>query len=135
MKISSFHQCTNPIFLCSWTGLSYMHFGRDSEGLELCITQFLNSKSMTDKLNSLALLVHSPVNCRHAELALEYFYEHYRPHTLLMNKWFRVQATAPLPNLTLDRVKSLTRHEVGPFESRENIQEDNGTLTRYKNMF
>ena len=62
---------------------------------------------MTDAMAALACLA----NCAGAERdrALAMFYEKWKDEALVVDKWFRVQATSCLPG-TLERVKALAAH-------------------------
>ena len=62
---------------------------------------------MTDQIAALAALVHS--GCPEAELALARFAEQWSHDRLVMDKWFAVQASAPLDQ-TPQRVAELLDH-------------------------
>src|SRR5258706_5361649 len=62
---------------------------------------------MTDAMAALACLANSAGAER--ERALSMFYEKWKDEALVIDKWFRVQATSWLPG-TLDRVKALLAH-------------------------
>lgn len=64
--------------------------------------------NMTDVLASLRLLVHH--DSRFADVALEEFYKLYAQHPLLIDKWFAIQASAPIFG-TPKRVMELSQHE------------------------
>ena len=71
--------------------------------------RFKDAVHMTDAQGALAALIgaHSEL----AEPALERFYERYRDHPLVIDKWFSFQATAPERNgQVFERVKALLRH-------------------------
>ena len=71
--------------------------------------RFKDAVHMTDAQGALAALIGA-----HSELAapaLERFYERYRDHPLVIDKWFSFQATAPERNgQVFERVKALLRH-------------------------
>jgi aminopeptidase N len=82
---------------------------RGREGIKLCIEQ-CNAPHMTDRLAALTLLAHTPHARAEAVKALDRFIKEWHTDLLLMNKWFRIQATAPLLEHTLGEVKYLTKH-------------------------
>lgn len=87
--------------------LTYLSY--TSDGLQLANIQLTDSLSvnMTDALSALACLnrVDSPLR----QPALDVFYRVWQQDALVLDKWFSIQALAPLPN-TLDDVKFLTEH-------------------------
>lgn len=70
--------------------------------------QFKHSKTMTDQLASLILLVNGK-NEEISNLAIEHFYNEWQNDDLVLDKWFSVQAMSEAPH-TLDRVKGLLLH-------------------------
>jgi aminopeptidase N len=62
---------------------------------------------MTDAMAALGCLANSTGAERERALAL--FYDKWKDEALVIDKWFRVQATSWLPG-TLDRVKALASH-------------------------
>jgi aminopeptidase N len=87
--------------------LAYLLKVNDDEAKDLCVKQFHESNNMTDTLAALRILAHS--NCIEKREVLEAFYDTWKNDVLVMDKWFAIQATAPLPT-TLDEVKKLLRH-------------------------
>ena len=79
----------------------------DSAVWQLAEEQLERSACMTDTMAALTALAHSSAPGRH-EL-LEQFYDRWRKEPLVVDKWLRIQATAPGEE-TLDRVRTLTRH-------------------------
>jgi aminopeptidase N len=88
--------------------LDYRAAPGDDAALQRCLTQFDNADNMTDALPALALL--AEFDAAAATERLNAFHERWRDEPLVVDKWFRVQATARRPD-TLDRVKALTAHE------------------------
>lgn len=77
---------------------------------ELAMDHFKKAKGMTDKmagLQALASMDGKGANAR--DEALASFHEDAQGDSLVLNKWFTVQATADLPDV-LDRVKKLKEH-------------------------
>ncbi|MEM8623685.1 MAG: aminopeptidase N [Pseudomonadota bacterium] len=69
-------------------------------------THFDDASNMTDSLAALTALVHS--GAPGADARLEAFRARWSGDELVMDKWFAVQATAPLPG-AVDRVEALTK--------------------------
>ena len=89
------------------TCLSYLGKINDSGIHEQCYQQFSQSKNMTDTLAALGIL--ASIECPQREQALKDFEEKWQHDTLVMDKWFVMQATSNLPD-TLEKVKSLMDH-------------------------
>ena len=77
------------------------------EIIDLALRQLREADNMTDQIAALGALVHA--GCPEAEEALAAFYARWQHEALVVDKWFLLQATAPLAG-TLDRVKGLTAH-------------------------
>ncbi len=86
--------------------LAYLMRLNDPAVIELGWQQFQLSNNMTDSISALALLAH--LDCEQRISALQLFYERWRDNTLVMDKWFTVQACSELPN-TLLTVKKLMK--------------------------
>ncbi|MCK9530049.1 MAG: aminopeptidase N [Gammaproteobacteria bacterium] len=71
------------------------------------LAQYHEAGNMTDALAALTALVHT-AGPEHEEVLVA-FYRRWRGDPLVLDKWFTLQATAPLPG-TLARVRELTRH-------------------------
>jgi len=87
--------------------LSYVATIDDATSRALAFLEFRRAENMTDAMAALVCLVDSAGAER--ERALSMFYEKWKGEALVVDKWFRVQATSWLPG-TLDRVKALTKH-------------------------
>ncbi len=87
--------------------LSYLMAAGTDEARAICLTQFREADNMTDELGALTALTHS--GCRESEKALSVFYEKWQQQTLIVDKWFTLQATTPLPP-TLGKIRKLMRH-------------------------
>ncbi|QLQ31274.1 MAG: aminopeptidase N [Candidatus Thiothrix singaporensis] len=78
------------------------------EGLhELCFQQYQQAGNMTDAMAALSVL--SRIDCPQREAALQHFHDRWQQDSLVMDKWFALQASAPLPG-TLQQVQQLMRH-------------------------
>ncbi|WP_407047954.1 aminopeptidase N [Methyloraptor flagellatus] len=86
------------------SALDYLaHAGETDSVME----RYRTADNMTDRLAALGLVV--GLGLPEAEAALIDFYSRFDGDGLVIDKWFTVQATAPLA-ATLDRVRALTEH-------------------------
>ncbi len=69
--------------------------------------QFSTAKNMTDQIAALANIVNHPHPAR--EQCLADFYEKWQSEDLVIDKWFAIQSSSPMPN-TFATVVSLTGH-------------------------
>ena len=88
--------------------LGYLLSQEDAASRDLAANQYRRADNMTDSFAALAML--SEQDCDEREETLGSFYDRWKNNTLVLDKWFTVQATSLLPG-TLDRVKELMRHE------------------------
>jgi aminopeptidase N len=91
--------------------LEYITLSDQPQDLELALKQLRTAKNMTDELGALTALNRSAAPARRT--ALDEFYAKWKHETLVMNKWFTLQAIAPVKN-ALDEVKRLA--ELPEFE-------------------
>ncbi|MBP6103921.1 MAG: aminopeptidase N [Gammaproteobacteria bacterium] len=84
--------------------LSYLVQTNDTEALALCKQQFQHTRSMTDTMGVLNAVCDSTAPLR--AMVLSEFYEKWRNHPLVLDKWFRIQAVSVLPD-TVQTVKRL----------------------------
>ena len=87
--------------------MGYLAELSDNTKEEFCFKQYSTANNMTDVMAALAALVHSGSSA--ADEALQIFYENWKDDSLVLDKWFAIQATSPQPG-TLDKVKALTGH-------------------------
>ena len=87
--------------------LSYVTTIDDGTSRALAFLEFRRAENMTDAMVALMCLADSAGAER--ERALAMFFDKWKDEALVVDKWFRVQATSRLPG-TLDRVKALTQH-------------------------
>ena len=87
--------------------LAYVTTVDDATSRALAFLEFRRSENMTDAMAALACLANSAGAER--ERALTMFLEKWKDEALVVDKWFRVQATSWLPG-TLERVKALAAH-------------------------
>ncbi|HCC53456.1 MAG TPA: aminopeptidase N [Desulfobulbaceae bacterium] len=87
--------------------LAYLVSIEDDAAIQLALDQMAASDNMTDQMAAFAALVHSSRPERQQVVAD--FYQQWQTDTLVLDKWFAVQATAPLPD-TLAEVQGLMQH-------------------------
>ena len=87
--------------------LSYLMQSSDPQIHELCYIQYQQATNMTDRLAAFSLLAHT--ECPERVVVLEDFYERWQSQSLVIDKWFAVQALSPL-NETGERVRALIEH-------------------------
>lgn len=90
--------------------LAYLMMLDDSEKYkQLALQQFKAAllTNMTDTMAALRCLAN--ISCPEREIALVQFYQQWQSDSLVIDKWFALQASAKLPD-TLSRVKSLLQH-------------------------
>jgi aminopeptidase N len=87
--------------------LAYLLTLEDQASLALCLAQYQNADNMTDCMGALGPLAHGSLAAK--EEMLDDFYGRWHDDPLVLDKWFSLQATAPLPD-TLERVQRLMAH-------------------------
>lgn len=87
--------------------LSYLMRIDHHDSFDLCLSQSQDANNMTDSLSALALLCHRPGAAR--DDVLQAFYARWQDDAQVMDKWFSVQASAPVADV-LARVKELMQH-------------------------
>jgi aminopeptidase N len=87
--------------------LSYLMQLEDPAIHDLCMQQFRRARNMTDSIAALAAL--AGTDCPQRAQALEAYAEQWKDDTLVMDKWFAVQAMSKLPDV-LHQVKALMGH-------------------------
>jgi len=99
--------------------LAYYAASGASDVDDLVMAAFVDADNMTDRIAALTLLVHD--NLKDAEQALEIFRKRHEATSLAMDKWFMVQATAPLAD-GLEKVKALTAHPLFDFANPNRVR-------------
>ena len=87
--------------------LAYVAAIDDEASRELALGEFKRARNMTDSMSALMCLANSEGPQRVA--ALREFEERWKDEALVMDKWFRVQATSRISG-TLEGVRSLVSH-------------------------
>lgn len=92
--------------------LGYLLAAEDTEFVDLCSGQFADSDNMTDTSAAVRCLINCPAAgaASQRDEALKAFYERWQDEALVVDQWFAMQASCPLPG-TLDKVKELMQHE------------------------
>lgn len=75
---------------------------------DLCMRQFGQSDNMTDVQAAFQAIVHN-ADCSERKEVIASFYNTWQKDSLVLDSWFALQASAPLPG-TLQEVKSLMDH-------------------------
>lgn len=89
------------------TAMAYL-MGKSNTDIEnTALQQFKQATNMTDQQAAFRELVHT--DSQHSDDVIERFYKQWHKDPLVMDKWFTIQATAPLPG-TVDRVEQLFTH-------------------------
>jgi aminopeptidase N len=79
----------------------------DARHFDLARAQFDEARNLTDRLAALSILVHH--QAQGADAALRAFEARHAGDALVLDKWFALQATAPVP-ATLPRIEALASH-------------------------
>ena len=79
---------------------------KNEEALSLAASQYDSASNMTDEIAALGTLVHFDNDSSNA--AVQNFYDKWNSDTLVMNKWFAVQASSRCPG-TVDKVRELEK--------------------------
>lgn len=87
--------------------LHYLLLDSHQQHLPLAIQHYEAANNLTDRLGALEAL--NSIDGPERNQILAAFYDRYQHQHLVIDKWFRIQAMAPLSS-TLDRVKDLLKH-------------------------
>lgn len=98
--------------------LAYLADLEETEILKLVDSQYWNAVNMTDRMMALMLLVESKHPTRSS--ALEDFYQQWKSDSVVINKWFTVQASSSRPDC-LEAVKALTQHPAFSLQNPNNV--------------
>ena len=99
--------------------LNYKFASNESEAVKLAYDQFQKSLTMTEKLGALAVLVETDRPER--EHAVDSFYQQYKHHELVIDKWFSIQASCNRHD-TPARVKALMQHKDFTFSNPNRVR-------------
>ncbi|MFD2204032.1 aminopeptidase N [Kiloniella antarctica] len=98
----------------------------DPKGLDLIVGQYEVSDNMTDRMAALTLL--ASMEGEVGEKALKSFEQRYSHDTLVMDKWFAVQAISKIPD-TLGQVKNLLTHPAFSYKNPNKVRALIGSFT------
>ena len=99
--------------------LNYLGKINDPSIQEQCYQQFSHAQNMTDTLSALAVLMN--VECPQRQQAIDDFEQKWQHNTLVMDKWFAMQASSSLPD-TLDNVKILMNHKLWSIKNPNKVR-------------
>jgi aminopeptidase N len=111
--------------------LSYLSESGSLEIRQLAQTQFRKNENMTDVAGALGALTH--LNCEERETAFSEFENRWRKNTVVMDKWFALQAISSLSK-TLDNVRTLTNHPVYEGNNPNKIRALISTFSRFNQL-
>ncbi|MDD5578072.1 MAG: aminopeptidase N [Methylobacter sp.] len=89
------------------TCLSYLGKLENAEIQKWAATAQNTAKNMTDQIAALAVIVNNPHPAQHS--CLDNFYRQWQAEALVIDKWFALQASSPMPD-TFAKVLSLMKH-------------------------
>lgn len=98
--------------------LGYLAETQDPEILKLASEQYWKAENLTDRMAAMVILgeLESPERTK----ALDHFYQEWKNDSVVLNKWFTVQASSLRKN-TLDEVKALTKHPAFNITNPNNV--------------
>ncbi|OSM05063.1 aminopeptidase N [Magnetofaba australis] len=82
--------------------------GQDSAAETLALNHYHNADNMTDRLAAITPIIHGGLP--HSDKLIADFYIHCASSANALDKWFSIQASAPLPD-ALPRVRALMTHQ------------------------
>lgn len=95
------------------------------EVLALCRSQYFEANNMTDTIAAISLLVNADKATRKEVLAD--FYEKWKGDTLVLDKWFALQALSELPEV-LGEVRCLMEHPAFSIKNPNKVRSLVGTF-------
>lgn len=93
----------------NYQALNYLVLGDSKTYTEVALNQYESSLTMTDRWSALLVLNQTQDDLR--RLALDNFAERFSDDSLVMDKWFALEATHPSEDI-LDRIQTLKSHPV-----------------------
>ncbi len=105
--------------------LSFLVCLQWSEFWQLALRQFNKEDNMTDRLAALVCLLHSA--SPEAETALAAFAQQWQKNSLVMDKWFAIQAGIPEEG-SLNRVRKLQKHPLFNLKNPNRVRAVLGTF-------
>lgn len=98
--------------------LAYLGRSQDNKVLPLIEKQFQKSDNMTDRIGALSAINHWSTPLR--EQLFSTYYQDFQEDTLVLDKWFALQAQAELPD-TLARITQLMSHPAFDYKNPNKI--------------
>jgi aminopeptidase N len=86
-----------------WKNTALAYLSHSAPGASLAYKQFTDAQIMTDQYAALAILSH--LNADYRKQSLEQFHQQWKNESLVLNKWFAVQALSTHPDTFEDVVK------------------------------
>ena len=111
--------------------LGYLAESGSLEIRQLAQTQFRKNENMTDVAGALGVLTHQ--DCAERDRAFSEFENRWRKNTLVMDKWFALQAISSLPK-TLENVRNLTSHAAYDENNPNKIRALISTFSRFNQL-
>ena len=111
--------------------LGYLTELESLEFRKLAQTQFRKNENMTDVAGALGVLTH--LDCPEREAAFSEFENRWRKNTVVMDKWFALQAISSLPK-TLENVLHLTNHPAFEKNNPNKIRALISTFSRFNQL-
>lgn len=87
--------------------LHYLSLGDQNGSCAVAVQHYEAANNLTDRLGALEAI--NTIDGKDRNSLLAAFYDRYQRDHLVIDKWFRLQAIAPLPS-TLEHVKNLLKH-------------------------
>ncbi len=111
--------------------LSYLSELNTPESIQLQHKQFRKSENMTDVVGALGVLTH--IDCPERESAFDEFENKWNHNTVVMDKWFTLQAISNLPE-TLPKVRELTAHSAYDAKNPNKIRALISAFSRFNQL-
>lgn len=105
--------------------LSYLMAKQDEEAAQIGYEHFIAANNMTDSIAALAQLAH--IHSERTQQALNAFEQRWSQDSLVMDKWFIVQAASQHDNV-LEQVKKLMKHSCFEFKNPNKVRSLIGTF-------
>ncbi len=105
--------------------LSYLMASEDNTAAQLGYEHFSSADNMTDSIAALAQLTH--IHSNYTQQALDAFEQRWSQDSLVMDKWFIVQAASQHEHV-LDKVKALMQHPCFEFKNPNKVRSLIGTF-------
>lgn len=109
------------------TCLSYLGRLVSASMQQLILSQFNTAKNMTDQLAALSIIVNHGHPAR--QFCLDSFYHQWRDESLVVDKWFALQAASQMPD-AFDNVVSLIQHPAFDLKNPNRVRSLIGTFSQ-----